>query len=160
MGGKRALNSFPFYLRRSRQVLELWELLVLLLLLWGGGSSLSEYNLAAYCIWYFGFINSLRGGILNSKGFYLTLRFYELSWGWNPALSMKLSFIFYWKINYFPTPTPTPRKKILFAAGLWTKSILVSERRKWFRNFMLFCHVNEEKRSIFRILVLAKQCVQ
>ncbi len=37
-----------FYLRRSRQVLELCELL--LLLLWGGGSSLYEYNLAAYCM--------------------------------------------------------------------------------------------------------------
>ncbi len=34
---------------------------------------MSEYNLAAYCVRYFGFINSLRGGILNSIGFYLTL---------------------------------------------------------------------------------------
>ncbi len=33
-----------FYLRRSRQVLELWEMLLLLL---RGGRSLSEYNLAA-----------------------------------------------------------------------------------------------------------------
>ncbi len=47
-------------MRRSRHVLELRELL--LLLLWGGeGSSLSEHNLAAYCKRYIGFINSLRG---------------------------------------------------------------------------------------------------
>ncbi len=40
-------HTHSFYLRQSRQVLELWELLVLLL--WGG-SSLSEHKLAAYCI--------------------------------------------------------------------------------------------------------------
>ena len=35
--------------------------------------SLSEDKLAANCIRYFGFLNTLRGGILNSIGFYLTL---------------------------------------------------------------------------------------
>ncbi len=53
-----------FYLRRSRQVLELCKLLLLLLLLlgwlllWGGAVCMSPFTIP-----YFGTINSLRGGI-------------------------------------------------------------------------------------------------
>ncbi len=47
-----------FYLRRSRQVLELWELLLL------SGSSLSGHNIGID-VTNFGFTNYLRGGILN-----------------------------------------------------------------------------------------------
>ncbi len=49
--------SVCFYLRRSRQVLELCKLL-LLLLLWGGAVCQSF-------LFYFGFLNSLRGRIQN-----------------------------------------------------------------------------------------------
>ena len=52
-----------FYLRRSRQVLEQWKLLLLLLLGWlllcGGGADCMSPS----TIPYFGTINSLRGGI-------------------------------------------------------------------------------------------------
>ncbi len=70
-----------FYLRRSRQVLELCKLLLLLLLLgwlllWGG-SSLSEHS---SIVVYFGFINSLRGGIRLLNQFPFTwLWFYEFT---------------------------------------------------------------------------------
>ena len=75
-----------YYLRRSRQVLELCKLLLGLLLLWGG-SSLSEYSSRVV---YFGFINSLRGGIHLLNQFPFTwLRFYELTSGWDPALLIK-----------------------------------------------------------------------
>ncbi len=46
---------------------------VVVVVVGGGAVCLSITVLPAYCIWYFGFINSLRGGILNSIGFYLTL---------------------------------------------------------------------------------------
>ncbi len=56
------LYYFPyFYLRRSHQVLELWELL--LFLLWGGSSLSAKPSTMVY----FGFINSLQGGIHNQQ---------------------------------------------------------------------------------------------
>ena len=49
-------SFFPFYLRRSRQVLEWWELL---LLLWGGGDQFANVDFVAILPTH----NFLRGGI-------------------------------------------------------------------------------------------------
>ncbi len=72
-GRKRALSPPQvFFLPAAKpSVPRTVEVVVVVVV--GRGISLSEYNLAAYCIRYFGFINSLQGEILNSKGFYLTL---------------------------------------------------------------------------------------
>ncbi len=54
----------PFYLWRSSQALEWWELL-----LWGEtrGTSLSRKTLGPKCLLNFGLINSLQGGIHNNR---------------------------------------------------------------------------------------------
>ncbi len=88
--------------------------LFLLLLLRGGGGSLSEYNLAAYCIQDFGFMNSLRGGILNSIGFYLTLVL-RILFGVGSSSFDEVIF------NFFINKFSPPLHQILFfinAAGL------------------------------------------
>ncbi len=71
-GEEKALSSPKvFFLPAAKPSVPRTVGVVVVVVVWG--NSLSEYNLAAYCIRYFGFINFLWGGILNSKGFYLTL---------------------------------------------------------------------------------------
>ncbi len=71
---------FLFFLRRSRHILELLELLFFLL--WEEGT-VSEHSTVVYLlsIQYFGFINSLFGWILNSTNF-LLLDFGSMNYLW------------------------------------------------------------------------------
>ncbi len=84
---------FYFFLRRSRQVLERWELLFLL---WAGEQFVWTYKaqLSIYCA-VFWLHKSLRGGILYILYKFPSawLWFYELSSGWDLALLIGFSLV-------------------------------------------------------------------
>ena len=85
------INLTSFYLLRSRQVLELWSLL-----LWR--EAVRHVVWAYWSIQYSGFIKSLWGGIhiikLNQFSF-AWLRFYKFSSGWDPASTLNRVVIRY-----------------------------------------------------------------